>query len=222
MIDKINPAVKLLFLICYCSALFLVRGDYGFYYLKLIFLFVVLIIWVIASKIRLYDIFRALLPVCLIVVFSFFVCLISLNTEKAVLSAIRIVFTVIASFIFRKTTDMYLLSGSLSSVFGRSISDIITTAVCFIPVLAEQGKRILIIHKQRVAKGSRKYMSLIIPMFVCTIRRAGELSDAMKLRYYDQKCSKTRYRKAGFAFPDVLVFLLSVFIVSVCAWRFYV
>ena len=205
-ISKVNSLVKLIFLISFSASLFI--NDSLFLFL---IPFIILAFNFIYIRVKLNELIGIIKISAVFIVFSFLFMWLSISLKRAVIIVLRLFFSVLASYLFNKTTDMYFLSCSITHVLGRSIAEIIVIALRFIPVIFEQGKRILIIHRYREDKKRiRNYVKLIIPMFLCTLKRSEELSDAMKLRYYDCGYKKTFYKEEKLNLDDYLYLFFSI------------
>jgi biotin transport system permease protein len=111
---------------------------------------------------------------------------------------------------------------------SHDIAIMISVALRFVPTLLEEVERI---KEAQVARGAnfasggfvkrlRKMASLVIPLILCTFRRADELALAMEGRGY-QRGPRTYLRELKFSRADYAALLLvSAFLIGVEALRF--
>ena len=88
----------------------------------------------------------------------------------------------------------------------------LSIALRFIPTILEETDRIMKaqasrgvdFYHGRLGKRFKAIISLIIPLFVSSIERSEELSNAMEARGYDPRAKRTRYRILRFSWMDLL------------------
>jgi energy-coupling factor transport system permease protein len=98
-----------------------------------------------------------------------------------------------------------------------------TTAVRFVPVLAEEAQTIMDAQKARgleLEKGGflkriRNYVPVLIPLIVSAIRRSLELAEAMESRAWGATKKRTnlyvlKFRRGDFALLAITVVVLAV------------
>jgi energy-coupling factor transport system permease protein len=97
----------------------------------------------------------------------------------------------------------------------------LSLALRFIPTLAEEANKIMRAQASRgvdfkegkIKEKFKAITSLVIPLFVSSFMRAGDLADAMEARGYDPLSERTKYRKRNWNLQDTLmVILLNVFL----------
>ncbi len=97
----------------------------------------------------------------------------------------------------------------------------LSLALRFIPTLAEEADKIMRAQASRgvdfregkLKDKFRAIVSLIIPLFVSSLMRSGELADAMEARDYDPMRKRTKYRRVHWNGADTAyLLLLSVFL----------
>ena len=92
----------------------------------------------------------------------------------------------------------------------------ISLALRFIPTIIDQGNKIL---KSQASRGIDYYASgikgkftavksMLLPMFILTIRRADTLSEAMQIRLYNINSKRTNFRINKWGFFDTFLFLI--------------
>ncbi len=108
------------------------------------------------------------------------------------------------------------------SVFAMTIS----LTLRFIPTLYEESKRIMDAQASRgvdFSEGRLKnkvtqIISLLIPMFVISFRRAEDLSNAMEARGYVIGAKRTKLDEMKFKFLDYFCFIISLVFLGLIIW----
>jgi len=93
-----------------------------------------------------------------------------------------------------------------------------TTAVRFVPVLAEEAQTIMDAQKARglelergnFLKRVRNYIPILIPLIVSAIRRSLELAEAMESRAWGITSKRTNFYVLKIKFGDVVLLVLSI------------
>jgi energy-coupling factor transport system permease protein len=100
----------------------------------------------------------------------------------------------------------------------------------FIPTLEEEADKIMRAQASRgvdfkEGKFKDKFkaiISLVIPLFVSSLLRSGDLADAMEARGYDPLAKRTRYRKRSWDWADTFALLfLALFLTGVILLAVY-
>lgn len=144
---------------------------------------------------------------------------------NAGLLSVKLILSVMFATLFTLTTSISHISDSIEWFLSplqvihvpvRDVAVMLSMALRFIPVLNEEARLIIQAQKARGAmfkKGS--VLPLIIPIFESAIRRASDLSDALKARAYGAKTNRTRLYPLQFDTNDV--FALMVFLLYLVA-----
>lgn len=213
IIHKLDPRVKLLGVIVYIAALFIINNIWGF-----IFLTAALAALIAASKVPLRFILRGMRFVWFIVILAVFFNLfftdgseilwqwwiLKLSTAgilKAVFFGLRLIYVIVGAAMLTYTTTPTSLTSGLEKVFApltkihfpaHEIAMMMSIALRFIPILAEEvGK----ITKAQIARGAefdtggitakaKGMIPILVPLFVSSFRRATDLASAMEARCY--------------------------------------
>ena len=141
--------------------------------------------------------------------------------------------TLVASFsIFFLTTSPDDLGLALEqSHFPYEFAFAFTTAVRFVPVLANEAQMIIDAQKSRgleLEKGNflkriRNYLPILIPLIVNAIRRSLELAEAMESRAFGAKEHRTNLFALKIKMNDVLVLIVTLTILAFSIYiRLYV
>ncbi len=147
---------------------------------------------------------------------------------RAVFLSLRIVLLVLTTSIFLTyTTTPTTLTDAIERVLHPltylkipvyDFAMMMTIALRFIPTLAEETDRIMSAQKARGAdfsggslvRRARALIPILVPLFVSSIRRAGELATAMECRCYRGGNSRTRLRVMKCLPSDYMVIALSL------------
>lgn len=108
------------------------------------------------------------------------------------------------------------------SVFSMTIA----LTLRFIPTLYEESKKIMNaqasrgvdFQEGRLHNKVTQIISLLIPMFVISFRRAEDLSNAMEARGYIIGAKRTKLDELKFKFLDYLCFVISLAFLGVVIW----
>lgn len=106
----------------------------------------------------------------------------------------------------------------------------LSLALRFIPTLSEEAEKIMRAQASRgvdfkegkLKDKFRAVISLIIPLFVSSLMRSGELADALEARGYDPLAKRTRYRRRHWdLFDTVELLLLAAFLTGMILLAVY-
>jgi energy-coupling factor transport system permease protein len=156
----------------------------------------------------------------------------SANVETAAAMTLRFVVLVESFSVFFLTTSPDHLGLALEQTrVPYEFAFAFTTAVRFVPVLAEEAQTIMDAQKARgleLEKGSflkriRNYVPVLIPLIVSAIRRSLELAEAMESRAWGATKKRTnlyalKLHRGDFA---LLAITIGVFVVAICV-RLYI
>lgn len=106
---------------------------------------------------------------------------------------------------------------------AHEIAMIISIALRFIPTLIEETSRIMKAQASRgvdfdggkLKEKIKAILSLIIPLFVASFKRADELANAMEARGYVVNGTRTRYRQFHIRMHDWLVLAVCVLVLII-------
>ncbi len=148
----------------------------------------------------------------------------ALNVENAAAMTLRFVVLVESFSVFFLTTSPDHLGLALEQTrVPYEFAFAFTTAVRFVPVLAEEAQTIMDAQKARglelekggLLKRIRNYIPVLIPLIVSAIRRSLELAEAMESRAWGATKKRTnlyslKLHKGDFALIAVTVAVLAV------------
>ena len=242
VIHRLDPRTKLLWLIAYIVALFLVKSWSGYG-----LMFLILVSVSALSHIRAKTLLSGLKPLIFIVVFTallnlfygtgeplaqFWVFKITADgIRRAASMVLRIMLLVCGSFLLTYTTSPLQLTDGLEMLLGplkklhvpvSELAMMMNIALRFIPTLIEETDKIMSAQKARGARfdtgklteRARALIPLLIPLFVGAFRRADELATAMECRCYQTGGSRTRMKVFQLARRDVFTLLCAAAMVA--------
>ena len=91
----------------------------------------------------------------------------------------------------------------------------------FIPTLLEETDRIIKAQKARGAdfesgnifRKAKALIPILIPLLICSFRRADELADAMDARCYSGSKNRTKYKKMRLSWRDLVGSLVGALLI---------
>jgi len=151
--------------------------------------------------------------------------------EYSVTMTLRFIVMVETFSVFFLTTSPDLLGLALEqSRVPYEFCFAFTTAVRFVPVLAEEAQTIMDAQKSRglelergnFLKRIRNYIPILIPLIVSAIRRSLELAEAMESRAWGATKKRTnlymlKLRRTDYALAFISILML---VFAVLVWRF--
>lgn len=242
-VHRLDPRVKLLFLIAYIVMLFVANSFYGLAACALI-----LIIAVIASRVPFGSVLRSVRGVIIILAFTSILNIffhggnnllwewgiIHVYLEGiifAVFLTLRLFFLVMGSALLTLTTTPVNLCDGLESLLFpltlikfpvHVLALIMSIALRFIPTLMDETNRIISAQKARGAnfesgnifKRVKAIVPVLIPLLISAFRRAEELGDAMDVRCYSGSKKRTKYKKLKFTARDAVAAIFAAALIA--------
>ena len=154
----------------------------------------------------------------------------ALNVENAAAMTLRFVVLVESFSVFFLTTSPDHLGLALEqSRVPYEFSFAFTTAVRFVPVLAEEAQTIMDAQKARgleLEKGNflkriRNYVPVLIPLIVSAIRRSLELAEAMESRAWGATKKRTNLYALKLHRGDFVLLAVTVGVLVLTAYAFF-
>lgn len=237
IIHRLDPRVKLLGVVIYIAALFIINNIFGF-----IILTFALASLIIMSKVPLKYILRGMKFVWFIVVIAVFFNLFFTESDhmiwqwwifklsargilQAVFFALRLMYVIVGAAMLTYTTTPTSLTAALEKVFtplkvirfpAHEISMMMSIALRFIPILAEEvGK----ITKAQTARGAefdsggliakaKGLIPILVPLFISAFKRATDLATAMEARCYRGGDGRTKMHPLKYEKRDKTAYLI--------------
>lgn len=231
-IHFMNPVSKILCTIIYIAMTFLCQD------VKLMLLLTLLAILMIEMahlpKSIYFRTLRSLKFIIILMVIIYYI--IGTDLETVLNMTFRLINIVLYTTILTLTTPptelTYGLQVALSplKIIGVPVNRMslsISLALRFIPTIIDQGNKIL---KSQASRGIDYYASsikgkftaiksMLLPMFILTIRRADTLSEAMQVRLYNINSKRTNFRINKWGIFDTFLFLLHLGILVIIIVR---
>ncbi|MEM1514561.1 MAG: energy-coupling factor transporter transmembrane component T [Thermoproteota archaeon] len=141
--------------------------------------------------------------------------------EHSLAMTLRFLILIESFSIFFATTSPDMLGLSLEQMgVPYTFCFAFTTAIRFVPVLAEEAQTIMDAQKARgleleqgnFIKRTRNYIPILIPLIVSAIRRSMELAEAMESRAWGASKKRTNLYSLKIGMKDYLFILISVMI----------
>lgn len=239
ILHKLDPRVKLLGVIIYIAAVFIINNIWG-----LIFLVAVIAALIIMSQVPMKHIFKGLKFVWFLVALAIFFNLFfsdgtiiwkwwifHMSYEgifRAIFFALRLIFVIVGASLLTYTTTPTTLTNGLEKVFkplnvihfpGHEIAMMMSIALRFIPILTEEINKIT---KAQLARGAdfdtggliakaKGMIPIMVPLFVSAFRRATELATAMESRCYSGGPNRTKMFPLKYETRDKVAYFVLLF-----------
>jgi len=234
-IHRLDPRVKFI----YVLAMFIVTLIFT-QFLPLVVLFFLQVPFVFVARVRrewLRSLRGALFLVIMIFVFNFGFSYLYQNyttvaslLEYSLAMALRFLVLVESFSVFFLTTSPDHLSLALEqSRVPYEFTFAFTTAVRFVPVLAEEAQTIMDAQKARglelergnFLKRVRNYIPILIPLIVSAIRRSLELAEAMESRAWGATSKRTNLYVLKMKLGDLVLLFSSILLVAIGVYVYY-
>ena len=246
IIHNLDPRVKLFFVICYFIDVFIAHSVGEFLVLALFLILATIlsktrISFQIESvkAILLLKIFTTLDHLILNksgnVIFEFYAFKIYSGAFYGIaLITARFILVVMMMVVFMGTTSPSDITHAIEKSLGflkkigipiSTFALVLSISLRFIPTILEETNRII---NAQVSRGSdfnegtliqktKKFIPILIPLFIGTLKRADELATAMEVRGYSTTTIRSRYKEIKynmlFFFSFMLISLSTIFIV---------
>jgi energy-coupling factor transport system permease protein len=230
VVHRLDPRTKLLWLVAYIVAIFLVKNWLGYALMALI-----LVAASAAARIRPRTLFSGMKPLIFIVIITGLINLFygsgeplvqfwvfkitAAGIRNAVFMVLRILLLVCGTFLLTYTTSPLQLTDALERLLGplkkiglpvHELAMMMSIALRFIPPLIEEPDKIMSAQRARGAsfdtgrltERAKALLPLLVPLFVSAFRRADELATAMECRCYHDGEGRTRMKILRFAARD--------------------
>ena len=248
IINKLDPRVKLLGVVVYIAAVFIINNILGF-----IFIIAALAVLIALSKVPLKHILKGLKFVWFLVALAIFFNLFFSDGDiiwswwifhmskqgilRAAFFAIRLICVIVGASMLTYTTTPTNLTAGLEKVFqplnkihfpGHEIAMMMSIALRFIPILSEEINKII---KAQLARGAdfdsgglivkaKGMVPIMVPLFIAAFRRASDLATAMESRCYSGGEGRTKMYPLKYHKRDAIAYIiLLLFLLAAIALR---
>ena len=242
LVHRLDPRVKIIWLVGYIVALFLAKN-----YLSYGLMLLVLVSATAVAHIKAKAMLRGLKPLLFIVVFTgvinvlygtgepiaeFWIFTITRQGIKnAVFMVLRIMLLVCGTFLLTYTTTPLQLTDGLEKLLAplkklrvpvHELSMMMSIALRFIPTLIEETDKIMSAQRARGAafdtgkltERAKALVPMLVPLFVSAFRRADELATAMECRCYHGGEGRTRMKQLKLCRRDAIALLCCAIIIA--------
>lgn len=243
VIHRMDPRMKLILTILYIVGVFIVANLPG-YAIALAFLYIVVRI----SGIKFSYLAKGVKPLRFIIIFTFILNLFFVQGEtpiftlgfftltkealnNAIYFALRLVFLVMGTSVLTLTTSPVQLTDGLERIMhplekihfpAHELAMMMTIALRFIPLLADETEKIMAAQKARGAAfdegglmdRARALLPILVPLFLSAINRASELAMAMEARCYHGGEGRTRLHELHYENRDRVAGILVALILA--------
>ena len=145
------------------------------------------------------------------------------------LITVRFILVVMIMVVFMATTSPTEITNAIEKSLGflqkigipiSTFALVLSISLRFIPTILEETNRII---NAQVSRGSdfnegnlvqkvRKFIPILIPLFIATLKRADELATAMEVRGYSTTCIRSKYKVLKYNNLDYLSYILIIII----------
>lgn len=247
-VHSLDPRTKLMGVLVYIVALFLVKNPWWY-----LLLFVVILALYRFAKIPYSHLLKGLKGIIILLVFTFVFRLISTpgmpmaqfwiftitkeGLTKAVSLTVRIALMITGASLLSYTSTPRELADGLEKVLGflskihvpiHDMAVIVMIAFRFIPILIEETNMLMDAQASRgvefvkcsVWKKCRNVFSLLLPLFLSAVRRASDLAMAMEARGYSGEGETSRMYPLVYHSGDRIAYVLMfLFLAGVIGMR---
>lgn len=234
---RLDPRTKLILLVMYITAVFIVKDIWVFGFVIAFMLFMTLM-----SRVPVSYVFKAMKPMRLLLPFMFLLNLfmiksgtvlfewrfITISTggiKQALFIVLRLVALVTGASLLTLTTTPVSLTEGIERLLTplklvkfpvHELAMMMTIALRFIPTLLEEADKIMKAQLARgadlesgnVFKRTKAMIPILIPLFVNSFRRAEELALAMESRCYHGGEGRTKLKVLKFHLSDLISVLI--------------
>jgi energy-coupling factor transport system permease protein len=235
-VHKVDPRMKIIFLIVYIVAIFMAQNFYALAACAGVFLLIVAF-----SSVPVGSLLKSVKAILFLLLFTAVLNLFFHKGETVLFSwgaititkeavyftlflAARLFLLVLSSSILTLTTTPVALTDGIESLLKplkyirfpvHELALIMSIALRFIPILTEETGRIMNAQKARGAdfeSGNlfnriKAIVPILIPLLISAFWRAEELGDAMDERCYSGSKVRTKYKVLAFGWRDLVTFV---------------
>ncbi|MBQ7131567.1 MAG: energy-coupling factor transporter transmembrane protein EcfT [Oscillospiraceae bacterium] len=147
--------------------------------------------------------------------------------ETSIMTIIRVIFLIAGTSLLTYTTSPIMLTDAIESLLAplkkinfpvHDLAMMMTIALRFIPTIIEETDKIMNAQKARganietgsLAQRAKAMVTILIPLFVSAVKRAGELALAMECRCYRGDVGRTRMKQLKSGAKDYIAIILTM------------
>ncbi|MGI6225195.1 MAG: energy-coupling factor transporter transmembrane component T family protein [Peptococcales bacterium] len=243
LIHRLDPRTKILAVIIYMTALFIINNAIGYYFILLFSLIIILL-----SRVPISFYLKGLKPLLIIIFLTvglhFFMTpgtpvanlgpfvITQEGVKQGVFMGTRLILLVTVTSILTLTTTPIALTDGIERLLSpfkkigvpaHELAMMMTIALRFIPTLIEETDKIM---KAQMARGAdfesgnilqraKALIPLLVPLFLGAFRRADDLAMAMEARCYRGGENRTRMKQLNFTSLDTSAFVVTAVVLMV-------
>lgn len=223
LIHRMNSVAKLLCLLLFAVMIFFAND------IRLNLLLAVLLgLMLVNSKVPMALYMKTVWGMKWLLLFIFIInVIVGASLEGTIIMLLRIIYIILYSTLLTLTTPPSEITYGLEIIFSplklfkipvNRMALTLTLALRFIPTIIDTGNTIL---KSQASRGIDYYnsnfqgkllalKSLLIPMFVLTMKKADDLADSMEVRLYNVDRKRTNFRQNRWGLYDTFLVLIHV------------
>ena len=242
-LHRLDPRVKLLFLIAFIVVIFVATNFYG-----LAVCAAVLIAIILFSRVPVGKVLRSVRGILFLLLFTAalnvlfhkgdtvyyqkgIICISLEGIIFSVFLALRLVLLVLCSSMLTYTTTPVALTDGVESLLTplkwifvpvHALALIMSIALRFIPTLTEETERI---KNAQLARGANfesrnlikkigAVIPILVPLLLSALRKADQLGDAMEARCYTSGVKRTKYKKLTLTWRDLVAVLVCAALIA--------
>lgn len=228
-LHKMNPFYKLICLLAFTILIIFASNIFS-----LLFLFLFSLVIIDMSKIPLKYYAKNILFLVPFILFIFIINIIfNITFISSLISILKLILFVIYSSVIMYTTKPNELTYGLEKLFSplksinipvKSLALTISLSIRFIPVIFEQTDKVI---KSQLSRGLDfkgnlkskidKLISVILPIFNLSLKRADSISNTLDMRLYIPEKERTMYKNYNNYVIDNSIILMHIFLVIIYA-----
>lgn len=227
VVHKLNPIFKIISLMVMIISIFFIDN-----YIDILMLVSYLFLSIIYSDIEIKTYIKNILGIKIFLIFILVIDLIFFTTvHQIVFDLFRIIFIILYSSILTYTTVITELTYGIEKILNplkkiipvSDIAMVISLSIRYIPSLTEEAGRIIRAQKLRgisfdsnnIKEKIKNITSILIPIFVISLKKSEKMADIMDIRLYNYGKSKTNYRSNSWKIIDTLLLFLNIVILII-------
>lgn len=227
IIHSINPLIKIISILILLVSIFI---NNNIYVSIIILLFIILISLFAKLPYNIYS--KVLYGLKYIILFTVIIYLLfNYNLIDIVIIVLRLYSIVLYTTIITMTTshkemtrgiEMFLYPFSLLGLNVNKISLMLTLALRFIPTILTQADKIMKSQRSRgidynsyeINKKLYSLKTILLPIFILTLRRADTISDVLQLRMYDLNSTRSHLINYEIKMKDIIFLVINILILA--------
>lgn len=222
VIHKLNPCLKLIFLFLIALIILFSHNIIEVALLSIFGIFLALI-----SKISWEEVIKRIFSLKYLILFLFFANLFTkINIMDNLIMIMKIILILLYSYIYTVTTSPSETSYGIEKILlpykkiipVNKISLTINLSLRFIPIVADEAKRIYEAQKVRGVNYTKANLfdkikiitNMIVPLLIISMNKSDLLADNIALRLYDLDTNRTSYQLYKIKKSDIISIIIVI------------